>query len=1174
MGVALDARFGELVEALQERGGDVLFFGGDALFAWFTGDHHEWRAARAAVDLQRLVRRAPALTVPGGSVRLRMSLGVHSGTATAVIGGERQRSFFLVGPTVDRVLALEADADAGRVLTSPTTARALNRRSVEPRGSVVEVKARLPEPPEPPPPRQESIHGADRFLPPSLRPLLAADTAPREHRLITVAFARLGGLARLEPNERAERVRRWCGDLDEVTEATGTTLLATDVRRGAVKATLVAGIPSQSDRDEERAVAAAYELVSRDRFVAAGVNTGAAFAGDVGHSSRRTYMILGDSVNTAARAMGAARLGEVLITDGVARTVRARTSGRRRRVHAKGKREPLMLASVLDISTNRAEAAEPPFVGRGRELAVLVSALESDNGFVVEIVADGGLGRTRLADEAVKRAPREPVVRIDVPASVGGAPFAPLHAAMRALTGVRGESDLRSVSRVLPDDLRPELPLLDPVMGFDRRGEALVRSPEVALRERAEMIAACAGERRGALLVDDADALDPASGALLQALVPRLARLGWVVLATRRPASRSLAGSARTLRLGPLPESAIRRVVLATLDAPVSERHLRQLVERAGGNPLFATELAETAVSDPTDLPRAAQRLGGALIDTLPGPDRTLVRSAAAMGDGVDLSLLATVIGDPSVAAPERWKGLQRFVSVGDDGRISFASDTIRLAAYEGLPYRDRRQLHARGFEALELRRSAGDPVPASALTRHAELAGLTDATARWAPIAARDAESAGAVEDAASLWALALSAGTTVHLPGAELARLAEAYGDASELLGESDAARAAYRRAVRGAKPLDAARLAWKLGRVDLRGGDLHPARLAADRGLRALRRAGYDGPDPLAVRLLLLRAAAHCFSDRREPSLRDGEAAMEMAFALEDDQLVGDAAIHLEMEYGERGDARQEALGAIAVELLAPAGPTVELGSVLGSMGLARMFAGDWVEALELYERAARVFELCGHVVGQLAIQINRLGIVVEQGHLDETLETIDDLAPATTSAPRWFSDFLLATRGRVEAFNGEPDAGARTIRAALRSLRAEAPERIVADTECYLLEALVLGGKSVPAARLGRTLVVTLDRVAPDQVVAISARRLLALAHYQSGTGDPFAELDAALSLARKHNALIEVGRILGEQSAILAARGERPRRAWERERHKILADHDVVFEPTFPLKART
>ena len=1171
MSLALDERFGALVDALQQRGGDVLFFGGDALFAMFAGTEHEWRAVRAAVDLQRIARKAALLTVPGGAVRLRMSLGLHTGTATPVVGGQRHRSFFLIGPTIDRVLSLEASAGAGEILLSTTTARALDPRWVTQRDEFLSLRTRIPEPPTPRQIPSLAPDGAERFISPPLRSLLAAEKAPHEHRLISVAFARLGGLARLDPLQRAARVRRWCRDLDEVTESTGTILLATDVRRGAAKATVVAGIPHHSARDEDRAVNAGLELVARNPSVAVGVNTGQTFVGDVGHATRRTYMILGDSVNVAARAMAAARLGEVLVTDAVARTTEVGTVGRRRRVRAKGKREPLVLARVTGATVLYTDSIGPPLVGRAREMAQIAEVLNANPHAVVEIVGDGGLGRSRLIEETLARVERDPIVRIDARVSLGTAPFAALNAPFRELCGVESAEGLRRLPRRLPIDLRAEYWLLAAVLGFEG-GAAAHHPPEVTRVMRAEMLAVCLGYGAGALILDDADSLDPASLALLRELVPRLSTRGWTVLASRRPAGRSIANAANAVRLRPLSKTAIRRIAISTCGASLSERRLREVVERAAGNPLFATELSHNLASAPLSvLPRAAQLRGGALVDTLPASDRTLLREVAALGESIELNFAAEVIGDENLVTPQPWEPLRRFVSLGPNATLSFRSETIRLAAYEGLPYSDRRRLHTRAMKVLERRRSSGEPILASVLARHAELAGLETSVARWAPIAAQDAQMTGAAEDAASFWTLALAA-AIANRTRTQIARVAEACGDANERLGEVEAARVAYRRAARSVQPLDRARLAWKTGRVELRVGDLSAARSAATRGLHALTAADSKSPKPLAVRLLLLRAAVHCFADRRGPSLRDGQTAMSIARELDDDELIGDAAIHLEMEYGERGDPRQQEYGVLAVELLEPRGPTVELGTVLGSLGLARMFVGDWTEALACYERAARIFELCGHVVGRLSTEINRLGIVVEQGHLKKALDTIDDLGPASTSAPRWFSQFLLATRGRAIAFGGQPDMGARTIRTALRGMRENAPERIIADTECYLLEALVLNGNTVPALRLGGSLVATLDRVAPNQVVAISARRLLAVAHYQNQSRNPYAELEDSLRLARETGAFIEVARTLGVMSSINEARGDEVPSAWDRERSAILASHGVVFEPSFPLFA--
>ena len=64
----------------------------------------------------------------------------------------------------------------------------------------------------------------------------------------------------------------------------------------------------------------------------AGVNGGRVFAGDFGPCFRRTYSIKGDAINLAARVMGRAESGEVLVTTAVieraAQPVRARQPSR------------------------------------------------------------------------------------------------------------------------------------------------------------------------------------------------------------------------------------------------------------------------------------------------------------------------------------------------------------------------------------------------------------------------------------------------------------------------------------------------------------------------------------------------------------------------------------------------------------------------------------------------------------------------------------------------------------------------------------------------------------------------------------------------------------------------------------------------------------------------------
>src|SRR5919108_277309 len=76
---AIGRCFTTLLAVAYEGGGGLLKFGGDALLLLFDGDGHAERACRAAAGMRRALREAGRLDEGGVRVRLRMSVGVHSG---------------------------------------------------------------------------------------------------------------------------------------------------------------------------------------------------------------------------------------------------------------------------------------------------------------------------------------------------------------------------------------------------------------------------------------------------------------------------------------------------------------------------------------------------------------------------------------------------------------------------------------------------------------------------------------------------------------------------------------------------------------------------------------------------------------------------------------------------------------------------------------------------------------------------------------------------------------------------------------------------------------------------------------------------------------------------------------------------------------------------------------
>ena len=90
----------------------------------------------------------------------------------------------------------------------------------------------------------------------------------------------------------------------------------------------------------------------------------------------------------------------------------------------------------------------------------------------------------------------------------------------------------------------------------------------------------------------------------------------------------------------------------------------------------------------------------GIQLDRLTPAERRLVRSASILGTAFEDDVLRELLeNDDADLSP-----LEGFVTEDGPGRHRFRHALVRDAAYEGLPYRRRRELHARAAAVLEQR--------------------------------------------------------------------------------------------------------------------------------------------------------------------------------------------------------------------------------------------------------------------------------------------------------------------------------------------------------------------------------------------------------------------------------------------------------------------------------------
>src|SRR4051794_35400645 len=274
-------------------------------------------------------------------------------------------------------------------------------------------------------------------------------------------------------------------------------------------------------------------------------------------------------------------------------------------------------------------------------------------------------------------------------------------------------------------------------------------------------------------------------------------RRGHGVAATRDP-RRGEGG--RAADRGPRAGGKVEGRSFAAADVPpMPPEMLLSLARRSGGNPLFLQELLNaTRLAGTTEgLPDTVEAMVTAQIDQLAASDRRLLRVASVLGLRFRSALAEQLLDAPTTTGTAAWGRLGDFVTQAGAGFPRFRHALMRDAAYEGLAYRRRRDLHFRAGETIE-RQRASDDADIDLLALHFFHGRVHDKAWLYSRRAADAAERKFAIVDAAEHLEQGLqSARGVLGLPDADVAEALEALGDLRERMGQYPDARDAYGRA-----------------------------------------------------------------------------------------------------------------------------------------------------------------------------------------------------------------------------------------------------------------------------------------------------------------------------------------------------------------------------------------
>jgi class 3 adenylate cyclase/tetratricopeptide (TPR) repeat protein len=554
-----------------------------------------------------------------------------------------------------------------------------------------------------------------------------------ERRVVTVVFADIVGFTTLAESRDPEQVKNVV-DRCFVRLAEDIALFGGTVDK-VVGDGLMAlfGAPVAHEDDAERAVRAALQMqrtvaetarsVGLDLRMRMGVNTGEVVFGSLRAGGDSTVM--GDVVNTASRLQTFAEPGQVVIgPDTFAATAGIFRFDSLGPVHARGREAPIPAWVAVEALTEPGRRARHRRSGRfiGRDLEVellervLNSSFEHRRPTMIVVVGEAGIGKSRLVEEALLRVVGRHQVRViggrGVPYGAANV-WEPVSEVIRAACGIEaGEApDLvrpkvqAAVAAALRSDLESEevervvgaLAFLVGLSDTQPTTDELGRAVRVFMQ-------GLAAAQPLVVSIGDAHWVDPLVLDGLDRLLRRMQRVPLVVVVTARTA---LAGWQLTsgqqnvvvLHVDPLDSDASEELLLSLLGHDPGPRARAQMVERAGGNPLFVEELvAMSAERRQIDgLPATLRGIVAARLDAVGPEERTILDDVAVLGRRIRVAVLVSLAGERGAAVPAAVARLvDRELLEEADGWVEFRSDVMREVVYATMTKAERARRHAR----------------------------------------------------------------------------------------------------------------------------------------------------------------------------------------------------------------------------------------------------------------------------------------------------------------------------------------------------------------------------------------------------------------------------------------------------------------------------------------------
>lgn len=692
-----------LIAEIHAYGGSVIGFSGDAVTCWFD-EHDGDEASRAVVcglALQEAIQRFDAIELPDGNVLgLALRVGIASGSARRFLVGDPniQQIDTLAGATIDRMATAQTICNIGDIVIDKTTEAKMghnitvsSRKTTDMTGfgfATVKTSTLLLSPT----PSEKYIlsdEQARAWIQPLVYERLNQGHGEflTELRPATALFIGFDGIDYEDDSDAGDKLDTLVRQVQGViNQYEGTFIQLTIGDKGSYMY-VAFGAPLAHEDDALRAVYSALairEIMKSLEYVTdlrLGITQGSMRTGAYGSKTRRTYGVLGDDVNIAARLMQYTTDGSIA---GSGR-VQAQTSDRfewiaQEPIVLKGKTEPMPIALLGRKRERRLTFAREseyalPMVGRRHELAIIEEQLTkaiNGEGQIVGIVAEAGMGKSRLIKEVINLARKhglgDAAFLGECPSYGTTTPYLVWQTLVHQFLKLDNASSenvyhyITTVAQELVPEHVQSLPLLEAVLNVGLLPNDFTRKLDGQTGRHLRHALLCtileAQPEPRVIILEDTHWIDPLSRELLEAMASSITPLPVLLVMAYRPtvddntwlSTIEALPNFTQIALEVLTESETEELIRNQLKsyAPneandIPEALVTRVLERAEGNPFYIEELINylqdqsislesAATLAESVLPSSLQSLILSRIDKLTEQQKITLKVASVIG--------------------------------------------------------------------------------------------------------------------------------------------------------------------------------------------------------------------------------------------------------------------------------------------------------------------------------------------------------------------------------------------------------------------------------------------------------------------------------------------------------------------------------------------------------------